>query len=237
MERAEDVDVHPTAVGQRVQQLEVGVRHAHDPPAAAAHRAFHRVRLGDDLGRVRVRAQVGEVGVGVVTDHLAVAHRAEQAAVGEVCVVPVGAQVGESLPGALDDLSADVVAGLGEDPGQVAGAVDGEPVPVVVDELERGGLPTERHGALEALAVLVAGQGDRRGAHQTRSQGLRPRDLPAAGAEGAVARGGEGPDVGIVEEDPQGPAFAPRDENVVVGHAEGQGRGSVSALDEASLRR
>ena len=53
---------------------------------SARIRADRGRALADDVERVGVAAEVGDVGVGVVADHVAVADRAEQAAVHQVDV-------------------------------------------------------------------------------------------------------------------------------------------------------
>ena len=201
MEGAEDVDVHHPAVGQREEELEVRAGHPDHLPAERAQLSLHPERLAYDVRRVRPLAQVGEIGVRVVTDHVAVPDGAEQAAVAEVGVdADAVAQVGDGSGGALGDVPAYVVIGLGEDPGEVAGLVDGERMSVGVPEGERGSIAAERDRALEVHPpALGVAEPDAGGAVEQLAHHLRPRHPPAAAAPGAVAPGGEGPDVEPVE--------------------------------------
>ena len=204
VEGAEDVDVDHAAVRQRQEQLEVRPGHPHDLPAEVAQLALHPERLADDVGRVGVPAQVGEVGVGVVPDHVAVTDGAEQAAVADVGVdADLVAQVGDGAGGALGDLAAYVVVGLGEDPGQVAGLVDRERVAVGVAEARaprrcRGTRPGPRSARAAPSCVARAA---RRRCRRAGRASPRARHLPAVAAADAVAAGDEGPDVLAVEGD------------------------------------
>ena len=190
VEGAEDVDVHDAAVGQGQQELEVGRRHPHDLPAQRTHHALHPEGLRDDVGRVRVSAQVGQVGVGVVADHGALADGAEQGAVAEVGVdADLLAEVRDRAGGAERDLPAYVVVGLGEHAAQVTRPVDGQRVPVAVAELE--GVGVAREGDLVVVHLVAAGdlQPDPGGAVEVLAQRRGPAHLPAAGRAQPVAAG------------------------------------------------
>ena len=80
----EDVDVALPSVAEREEQLEVAARHPQQGPAASPQLALDPVGLEDQVRRGLGVAQVADVGVGVVGDHRAVAHGAEQGAVVEV---------------------------------------------------------------------------------------------------------------------------------------------------------
>ena len=203
VEGAEDVDVDHAAVGQRQEQLQVRPGHPDDLPAEEPQLALHPERLAHDVGRVRPTAQVGEVGIGVVADHVAVADGTEQAAVADVGVdADLVAQVRDGAGGALGDVAAYVAVGLGEHPGQVAGLVHGERVPVGVAEGQRLGVAAERDRALEVhVRPVVVAEPDARGAVEQVAHHRGPLHPPPVAAAGAVALGQEGPDVLAVEGD------------------------------------
>ena len=124
---AEHVDAAAAAVGEVDPDLEVGLAHPHDLPAELLHPPGRGVVLADDVERVGVRAHVGQVGVGVVADHVPVAHRAEQAAEREERLQPaLLAEVVQHPLHRLDDQRLGVAVGVGEAALHPAALVDRE---------------------------------------------------------------------------------------------------------------
>ena len=158
-----------------------------------------------------------------------VADGAEQAAVADVRVdADVLAQVGDGAGGALGDLPAGVAVGLGEDPGQVAGLVDGQRVALGVAQPSGVGLP-RKDTAPSKCTCVPGGVGQPHAAPCRRggAQGGRPGDLPAVRGSRTPSRpGDEGPDVQPVEGDHHRVDHGRRHDQVLVG--DGTGAGEVT---------
>ena len=147
--------------------------------------------------------EVGDVGVGVVADHVAVADRAEQAAVHQVGVqAALDGQVVHDLLQRVHDLVAGGVLGVAEVALQPAALVDRERVALGVDHADPALAPPEPDGlGVQHVAAHVVDELDVGDALEVVHQGLGPGHLAGVvGAGPAVAVGVERPDPLPVEE-------------------------------------
>ena len=203
---AEHVDAAAAAVGEVDPDLEVGLAHPHDLPAELLHPPGRGVVLADDVERVGVRAHVGQVGVGVVADHVPVAHRAEQAAEREERLQPaLLAEVVQHPLHRLDDQRLGVAVGVGEAALHPAALVDRELVARRVRDADPVGRRAEADLVVEEdLLAHVRAYDDARDAAEVRLERRVPGDGASLGGGGAVTLGVEGPDPVPVQEDVEG---------------------------------
>ncbi len=217
-EAAEDVEPPDRAVGLWHVDLEGRRGVASDDVAPVRQGPLQAVGLARDVDRVLVDAEVAQVGVAVVAQQRAAAHRPEQGAVGQEglnATLVQGAQdVADGPHQRLHVLLAAHVEGL-----------DATQRLVQRDRSSVGGLDrdaaraaSEPHAGVEhRLRGVVDGDGDLRGAVEEAAQRLGPRHQVAPPAALAVSVQPERPHASSVEkhvEDRLGPAS--REDTVVV---------------------
>ena len=200
--------------------------HPQQGPAAAPQLALDPVRLEDQVRRRLGVAQVADVGVGVVGDHRAVAHGAEQGAVVEVRLQ--AAALGEVVQRALragQDLVAHAVVGRGERPAQVADLVHGEGQPLRVHDVDPALAGAEAHVLVDQHACARRVRDPHAGpAVQERAQRRRPLHEHPAPVGVPVAGRGERPDVATVHGEHEGLVAGRAHVDAAVVHPSGDGR-------------
>ena len=137
-EAAEHVEPADRAVGLQDVDLERGTAVAADPVAHLREPALEGEGLADHVDRVGVLADVAEVGVAVVADQLAAAHRAEQRAVRRERVDAGGAQRLEHLLDGVQQRRDVLVAAGVEGLGEAVALVEAERPALGVDDRDPG---------------------------------------------------------------------------------------------------